>query len=288
MTAELAIGQRSYSSWSLRPWLVVEHLGLPVKTRDVTIYAEDFLDQLADFAPAQTVPALRFDDGAVVLESLAIVEELATRFPQAAVWPADPVARARARSLAAEMHAGFHALRDACPHNLRTAYSGFPVSDAVAGDLARLDRIWSLAFAAHGGPWLCGSWSAADAMFAPVAMRIATYDLPVGPQARAYVDLWLADPALRRWRALGLAAEPPIPRYEMDLPHRPWPGPAPLPARAVDGTEAENAACPYSGRPVRHVLELDGHRWGFCNATCRDKTVIDPAAWPQFMAMIAA
>jgi glutathione S-transferase len=287
MTAELAIGQRSYSSWSLRPWLVVEHLGLPVRSRDITMYAPDFLDRLADFAPARTVPALRCDDGSVVLESLAIIEELASRFPAAGVWPADPVARARARSLAAEMHAGFIALRAACPHNLRHAYAGFAVTAEVQADLDRIERIWSLALAAHGGPWLCGAWSAADAMFAPVAMRIATYGLLVGPAAAGYVAQWLADPALRRWRAQGLAAEPPIPLYELDLPSRPWPGPEPLPARAVEGGRAENAACPYSGRPVSHVLELDGRRWGFCNALCRDKTVLDPAAWPQFMAMIA-
>ena len=97
----------------------------------------------------------------------------------------------------------------------------------------------------------------------------------------------LAHPSFRRWRAMGLVDGADQEFYRRDYPTRPWPGPAPLPARAVDGPDAINTACPYSGKPVTHVLELDGRRWGFCNAFCRDKTVADAAAWPAFMAMLA-
>jgi glutathione S-transferase len=286
---ELAIGDRAYSSWSLRGWLLFEKFGLPVQTRRVQLYAEIWLELLADFAPARTVPALRLPDGGVVTESLAIAEELASRHPEAGIWPAAPEARATARSLAAEMHAGFTALRGDCPHNLRVSYADFLPRAEVLADLARIEDLWDRAKTRFGddGPWLFGRYSAADAFFAPVAGRIAGYGLPVGPAAQAYVAAHLADPAFRRWRAQGLAEGPVLAQYKRDFATKPWPGPEPLAARAVEGTEAENAACPYSGKPVRQVLEFQGRRIGFCNPTCRDKTVLDPAVWPKFMALVA-
>ena len=286
---ELAIADRAYSSWSLRGWLLFEKFGLPVQTRRLQLYAPDWQAQLADFAPARTVPALRLPDGGVVTESLAIVEELASRHPDAGHWPAAPAARAAARSLAAEMHAGFAALRADCPHNLRVSYAGFVPRAEVRADLDRIETLWDWARTRHGddGPWLFGRYSAADAFYAPVAGRIAGYGLPVGAAAQAYVDAHLADAAFRRWRAQGLAEGPVLPQYARDYPTRAWPGPAPLAARAVEGTEAENPACPYSGKPVSHVLEFRGRRFGFCNATCRDKTVLDPEVWPKFMALVA-
>lgn len=288
MTPELAIGARSYSSWSLRPWLVFDHFDLPVTVRMAHLFTPGFLDELSDFAPARTVPAARWSDGAVAAESLAIIEEIASRHPDLPIWPQAPAERALARTLAAEMHAGFGALREACPHNLRTAYEGFVASAAVLADLARLEKLWALALARHSaeGPWLFGAWSAVDAMYAPVAMRIAGYGLPVSAQAQAYVAAHLADPSLRRWRAQGLAQEGPIAKYQFDLPERPWPGPVPLPAQAVDTGPSENSACPYSGKPVAHFLELEGRIFGFCNAGCRDKTLKDPQAFPRFMALV--
>jgi len=290
MTARyrLAIAQRVYSSWSLRGWLLFEKFGIPVETVYCTLYTDDFARNLAEFAPARTVPAMKTPDGAVVLESMAIAEELASREPGAGIWPADPAARARARSVAAEMHGGFGALREHCTHNMRHAYSGFVPPASVLADLERLQRIWSWARADFGGegPWLFGRYSAADAFYAPIASRIACYGLQVGDEAAAYVAAHLADPAYRRWRATGLAMGEEIARYELDMPHAPWPGPTPEEARAVEGTEAENDACPYSGKPVAHVLEFRGRRFGFCNALCRDKTVLDPTAWPKFMALV--
>ncbi len=287
MTYDLVIGDRAYSSWSLRGWLLFDAFGIGVKTHLARLYSDELPTLLRDYPPARTAPTMRAPDGSVVPETIAIAEELATRHPDAGIWPTDPRARATARVLAAEMHAGFGALRSHCPMNLRVSYTDCAPTPEVLADLQRLDTIWAWARDTTGaaGPWLCGAYSAADAFFAPVATRIATYNLPVSEAAMAYVQAHLAHPSFRRWRAMGLVDLPDQPYYRRDWPTRPWPGPEPLPARAVEGTEAENTACPYAGKPVTHVLELDGRRFGFCNAFCRDKTVADPAAWPKFMAL---
>ncbi len=287
MTYELAIGDRAYSSWSLRGWLLFDAFGIPCRTRLGRLYSEGFSQLLADFAPARTVPALRLPEGVVIAESLAIAEELATRHPEAGLWPVTPGPRAVARALAAEMHAGFTALRSHCPMNLRTSYAKCDPPQPVLDDLRRLQEIWDWARRQTGatGPWLCGDYSVADVFFAPVAARIAGYNLPVGPEGAAYVAAHLAHPSFRRWRAMALVDGPDQPVYARDWPHRPWPGPAPLMAQAVDAGPAENALCPYSQKPATHFLEIDGRVFGFCNAFCRDKTVADPAAWPAFMAL---
>lgn len=287
MTYTLAIGDRGYSSWSLRGWLLFDAFGLPVSTRLARLYTDELPTLLKEFFPARTAPALLFPDGLAIGESLAIAEELASRHPEAGMWPADPKARAVARMLASEMHAGYMAVRNYCPMNLRTSYESCNPPADVLADLDRVQLMWAWARETTGatGDWLCGAYSIADVFFAPLATRIATYNLPVGPEAAAYVAAHLAHPSFRRWRAMGLVDGADQPFYRRDYPQRPWPGPMPLPARAVAGTEAENTACPYSGKPVTHVLELDGRRFGFCNAFCRDKTVADPEAWPKFMAL---
>ncbi len=288
MTHDLFIGDESFSSWSLRGWLMFENFGIPFRTHHVGLYAGTLAKDLAPLAPARLVPVMRTPEGTVVGDSLAIAETLAERHPEAGLWPAAPEARALARWLVAEMHSGFGALREACPMQLLHRYRGFAVSDAVAADLARIEMLWSLARARHGrgGPWLFGRYSLADVFFAPVAARIAGYGLPVGAEAADYVALHLADPAFRRWRATGLTKSyDPVP-YALDLPRDPWPGPAPLAAEPVAMGPAENEACPCSGKPVGHYLRLGGRIFGFCNPTCRDKTANDPEAWPQFMAII--
>jgi glutathione S-transferase len=227
----LAIGDRAYSSWSLRGWLPFAKFAIPVTLRLCRLYTADFAATLAaDFVPARTVPALRVDEpqgGGTVWDSLAIAETLAERHPDLPLWPEPPAARAMARALAAEMHAGFVALRSACPMNLRRSYAGFAPDAAVRADLARIEALWAAARSAHGaaGPWLCGAYSLADVSFAPVAARVATYGLPVGPAAMAYVEAHLADPAFRAWRAEGLADPVVQATYDLDLPERPWPGP---------------------------------------------------------------
>ena len=160
-------------------------------------------------------------------------------------------------------------------------------SDAVQADLRRLELIWDHArnTCKPNGPWLCGDYSIADAFYAPVAARIAGYGLQVSASAQTYVAAHLADPAFRRWRAMGLVHGETLNRYAKPFDTVPWPGPAPRPARAVENGTAENTACPYSGKPVTHLLETNGRIFGFCNAFCRDKTVADPDAWPAFAAL---
>ena len=285
MTYDLVIGDRAYSSWSLRGWLLFDAFGLPVKVHTARLYTDELPTLLKDYFPARTAPTMRTPEGAVVPETIAIAEELATRHPKAGLWPEAPVARATARVLAAEMHAGYGALRSHCPMNLRVSYTDCAPPAGVLADLARLEVLWDWAKEVTGstGPWLCGAYSAADAFFAPVATRIATYNLPVGKAAMAYVQAHLAHRSFRRWRAMGLVDGADQDFYRRDWPQRPWPGPVALPARAVEGAQAVNTACPYSGKPVTHALELAGRRYGFCNAFCRDKTVADAEAWPAFM-----
>jgi glutathione S-transferase len=287
MTYDLVIGDRAYSSWSLRGWLFFDAFGLPVKLHTARLYTDELPTLLKQFHPGKTAPTMRTPDGVVVPETIAIAEELASRHPEAGIWPADPKARAVARVLAAEMHAGFTALRNHCPMNLRVSYEDCAPPQAVLDDLARLEVIWDWARAETGAKvWLAGEYSAADAFFAPVATRIATYNLPVSDRAMDYVQAHLAHPSFRRWRAMGLVDGADQEFYRRPYPQRPWPGPVPMAARAVEGVTAENAACPYSGKPVTHVLELQGRRFGFCNAFCRDKTVADPEAWAEIRALL--
>lgn len=228
MTWHLVLGDPAYSSWSLRGWLLFHRTGLPVDLGWVSFFDDDVAPQLAHMCPARTVPCARAPDGAVLWDSLALAEELATRHPDAGLWPGDPAARATARSLTAEMHSGFASLRAQCPMNLRLAYDSSPRTPALAADLARLQDIWAFARGRHGsdGPWLCGAWSIADAFFAPVAARIAGYALDVGPEASAYVATHLADASFRDWWALAQHKGRDLPWYFRDYPQRPWPLPA--------------------------------------------------------------
>ena len=289
MTYEIFIGDRTFSSWSLRGWLMLEKFGLPFKTTALSLYDGSFRAALEPLAPARLVPVLRCADGTVIGETLAIAEELNSRHPEAQMWPADPKARAFARWISAEMHAGFMALRSECPMQLEHTYLDFPVSDAVQADLNRIEDLWTRARSAFGaeGPWLFGQYSLADAFYAPIAARIAGHGLPVGALAQAYVDTTVADPAFRRWRALGLTRSYDPSPYPMDHARTVWAGPKVLPARAVAEGPSVNANCPYSGKPVQDYLELDGTVYGLCNPTCRDKTVHDAAAWPAFVALVA-
>ncbi len=284
---DLVIGDRAYSSWSLRGWLLFAAFDIPCKLHRARLYTDELQTMLRDFPPAKTAPTMRTPDGVVVPETIAIAEELASRHPDAGIWPKDPKARAIARVLASEMHAGFTALRSHCAMNLRVSYSDCAPTEGVLADLQRLETIWNWAWDQTGSDgWLCGDYSAADAFFAPVAGRIAGHNLPVSPRTQAYVDRHLAEPNFRRWRAMGMVDGADQDYYRRAYPTRPWPGPTPLSAHAVTGTEAENSVCPYSGDPVTHVLELNGRRFGFCNDFCRDKTIADPEAWPAFMELV--
>lgn len=225
MTYDLYIGDRMFSSWSLRAWLMLEKFGLSHRVHMVGLYSGTMARDMAPLAPARLVPALRTPDGTVIGESLAIAETLAERHPGVSLWPADPAARATARWLCAEMATGFAALRDQCPMQLLHVYDGFAPTPDTRADLARIETLWAHARAVSGhesGP-LFGPYSLADIFYTPVAARIVGYGLPASETGLAYCRALLADPAVLRWRAeaLGVPYDPfPHPQYP---PARPWP-----------------------------------------------------------------
>lgn len=225
MSYELYIGDRTFSSWSLRGWLMLEKFGLPYNTHLVGLYAGTYRDELAHLAPARTVPAMQTPEGYVLTDSLAMAETLAERHPDIDLYPRDPAARALARSVTAEMHSGFTHLREHCPNIISHVWEGFTPPKAVLTDIARIEELWALARARHGqdGPWLFGAYSLADVFYAPVALRITTYQLPISEAARAYVAEHLADPAFLAWRdAAKVETYDPWP-YPMQLKRLPWP-----------------------------------------------------------------
>ncbi|TMV10394.1 glutathione S-transferase [Ruegeria sediminis] len=225
MTYDLFIGDRLFSSWSMRGWLMLEKFGIPFQTHMIGLYSGTMAKDMEPLAPARLVPALRLPDGTVVGESLAISETLAERHPGAGLWPDDPSARATARWLCAEMTTGFHALRRECPMQLLHSYMGFEPAAETRADLDRIESLWRHARTVSGnetGP-LFGRYSLADVFYTPVAARIVGYGLPVSAQNRAYCDVLLADPAVLRWREEALQVTyDPFP-YQMDLPTAPWP-----------------------------------------------------------------
>lgn len=208
MTLRLAIVNKAYSSWSLRPWLLLTHFGVPFEETVIAMGRPETRSEILNFSPTGKCPALR-DGDIVVFESLAIIEYIAENFPHLPVWPADKRARALARSLASEMHGGFLALRNHCPTQFLRPVRKIALTPEVESDVARIEAAWADARARFGagGPFLFGAFSAADAMFAPVVNRFHTYDIAVGPQTRAYMDTIMALPAWKAWIA-GAEGEP--------------------------------------------------------------------------------
>ncbi|KXB31288.1 hypothetical protein AT959_06295 [Dechloromonas denitrificans] len=201
---DLYIGNKNYSSWSLRPWLLLKHFGIPFREHMVSVAGRDYNAALKPLAGNARVPCLH-EDGFQVWESIAIAETLAERHP--AMWPADARARARARSISAEMHAGFTALRTAMPMNLKLKLKGKPPTPAVQRDIDRIVEIWEEArmqFATADGPWLFGAFSVADAMFAPIVWRFHVYNVALPPLAATYRDAMLAHPAMQEWYGAAL------------------------------------------------------------------------------------
>ena len=211
---QLVIGNKNYSSWSMRPWVLMRQFGIPfdeIKLRFDFTPDSAFYRELARHTPVKKVPVLLID-GFAVWDTLAIAEALADRHPELALWPREPLQRARARSLCAEMHAGFGALRSHCPMNIEASLADVGqrvVAEhaAVRSDLARVDAMWSEQLAASGGSFLFGAFSIADAFYAPVVSRIRTYGLPLSASARAYAERVWAAPGVSAWVADALAEE---------------------------------------------------------------------------------
>lgn len=204
---QLTIGNKNYSSWSMRPWVLMKQAGIPFEEKmlrfDAFTPQSRFKTKLATLTPAGRVPVL-VDDGLVVWDTLAIAEYLAERFPDKQLWPADARARARARSVCAEMHSGFTALRSHCSMNIEASLPEvgrrvWAEQEAVRRDVARIEQMWTEALQASGGPMLFGSFSAVDAYFAPVVMRLRSYRLPVSAAVQTYGDRLVAVPGVKRW-----------------------------------------------------------------------------------------
>ena len=212
---KLIIANKLYSSWSLRPWILMKALGIPFEEEVIPLYQPDTAARIAKYSPAGRVPVL-IDGGMPVWESLAIVEYLHEKFPHLNVWPKLLGARVHARVIANEMHAGFGPLRQALPMNLTKRFKPKDHGAEVAANVARISTMWkeSRRRFADGKPFLFGAFSAADAMYAPVVTRLDTYQVPVDAETRAYMDAILTHPAFVEWRAAAFQETWALPHYE--------------------------------------------------------------------------
>ncbi len=212
---KLIIGNRAYSSWSMRGWLAVKQSGLEFDTRIIPMDTPEWLNGSAKGEmPSGKVPVV-WDGEVAVWDSLAIILWLADRTTRDRYWPETHAARALAYAMTAEMHSGFAALRTACPMNLQQRFPAFSPTDAVLADVARIDALWTEARTTFGatGPYLFGDFGAADIMFAPVVTRIDSYGLKVGDTAQAYVAAMLAHPWMAEWTAAARVEDFPFDRY---------------------------------------------------------------------------
>ncbi|WP_421861893.1 glutathione S-transferase family protein [Motiliproteus sp.] len=210
----LIIGNKNYSSWSLRPWLVLRHLGLDFEEVRLSLGSPDFHRELKRYSQAGRVPVYQDDQGSI-WDSLAICEFLAERNPL--LWPDEPYQRALARAYVCEMHSGFTALRAELPMNCRALQRQIEPSQAALADIARIEQIWQQCIEHHAqeGPWLFGRFGIIDAFFAPVAIRFNGYQLSLAHNSREYVKLQLSNPLLQEWIAAGQAEPEVILREEV-------------------------------------------------------------------------
>ena len=198
MALTLIVGSKRYSSWSLRPYLALAHSGVPFETRTILLDQPDTKANIAAVTPAGKVPVLH-DGDLVIWDSLAICEYVAEQYP--ALWPSDRKARARARSVSAEMHSGFAALRQNMPMDVSSRKPGQGHTAEALADATRVQAIWRECLSASGGPFLFGAFTIADAMFAPVTTRFTTYGVEVDTTCQAYVAAVAALPAMKQWLA---------------------------------------------------------------------------------------
>jgi glutathione S-transferase len=218
MTLTLVIGNKNYSSWSMRPWLALRANEIAFEEVLIPLYTGDADKQrILGFTRSGKVPAL-IDGDVTIWDSLAIIEYLAERFPQAGLWPNDRKSRAHARSISAEMHSGFAALRNECGMNLHRPVGAKPLSEQARADIARVQQIWTECRDRHAasGPYLFGAFSGADAMYAPVVHRFRTYAIEVTPTVRDYMSAMSSLPTFAEWTSAGLAETLVIEKFEND------------------------------------------------------------------------
>lgn len=215
MRYTLHIGTKSFSSWSLRPWLAMKHAGLSFAEEMVTLRMPDTKERIRLVSPSGKVPALTIEESGrtqTIWDSLAICETIAERHPEALLWPRDAAARAEARSLAAEMHSGFPDLRKHLPMDIGKVLPTPELDEATTAQVARVIALWESALGRYAGGFLCGSFSIADCFYAPVVTRFETYAITLPTASEAYATRIRALPAMREWRQAALIeASPPIP-----------------------------------------------------------------------------
>jgi len=219
MALKLIVGNKNYSSWSMRPWIAMKAAGIAFEETVISLDAADFKATVSPHSGTGKVPVL-IDGDVSVWESLAILEYLAEKFPKAGLWPADAAARAHARAIANEMHAGFLPLRRLMPMNMWRPVIKRELTPDAATNVKRIEEIWSGARSRFGksGPFLFGGFGAADAMYAPVVARFHTYDVAIGADARAYMDAVMALPAWREWYDAGIKEPWVLAEDEVDWP----------------------------------------------------------------------
>ena len=216
MTLKLVIGNKNYSSWSMRPWLALRANDIPFEEVLISLYSGAADKQrILDFSRSGKVPIL-VDGNVTVWDSLAIIEHIAERFPEMRLWPEHPAQRAHARSVSAEMHSGFAALRNECGMNLHRPVRAIELSADARANIARVEEIWRECRERHGqsGPFLFGAFGAADAMFAPVVHRFRTYAIEVTEETQRYMDAMIALPAFAEWTKAALAETIIIEKFE--------------------------------------------------------------------------
>ena len=209
----LLIGNKNYSSWSLRPWLALTEFGIPFEEERVPLFVPGYKERILAASPAGKVPVL-IDGSVAVWDSLAIGEYLGEKFPERGVWPRDVAARAHARCVSAEMHSGFQNLRGQMPMNIRKLFPGRPRTPEVEADVARVTALWGECLRASGGPFLFGDFSYADAMYAPVVTRFTTYDVHLDGAALDYSNRIWSLAGMQAWRAASVAESEVIEAYE--------------------------------------------------------------------------
>ncbi|MBB5018865.1 glutathione S-transferase [Chitinivorax tropicus] len=214
---KLVIGNKNYSSWSLRPWFLLKHADIPFEEILIPLYEIDWRKHILKYSPTGKVPCL-IDGKAVVWESIAICEYVAELFPGCYLLPKDPVVRAEVRSVSAEMHAGFFNMRKTMPMNVRKRFPGHGRTPETNADIRRITEVWNSCRERFGdrGPFLFGEFTMADAMFAPVCTRFLTYGVELPEPARAYMQYMLNTPAMKEWYAAALTEPQIIAHSEVD------------------------------------------------------------------------
>lgn len=200
VSLKLVIGNKNYSSWSLRAWLYLKESQLQFEEIRLSLFTDQWATAISQYTPAGRVPVL-LDGDITIWDSLAIMEYVHEYYPDAVGWPSNRTANAHARSIAAEMHSGFLAIREELPQNLRVCQqrSRDDFSNAAQAQIARVEKLWQDCYRQYGGPWLCGDFSIADVLYAPVALRFVTYSIQLNPEAGQFIDRVQALDAVQAW-----------------------------------------------------------------------------------------